>query len=53
MKIETKFNIGDRVFFIENDKVSSDIILKIEFTNRRIRIIHVLFSSKEELIESL
>ena len=30
MKIETKFDIGDRVFYMKNNKVENNIIVNIE-----------------------
>ena len=30
MKIETKFDIGDRVFYMKNNKVEKNIIVNIE-----------------------
>ena len=31
MQIETKFNLKDHVFFMENNKIKTGIVLRIEF----------------------
>lgn len=65
MKIETKFNIGDKVFFRKNDTVeTSEIVelsicvkdsIKINYTIKgyflRFFFEYELFKSEEELVE--
>lgn len=69
MKIETRFNVGDAVWFMQNNKpdTSKVIAIKVE-ANRSITAVHCvidyygveesmyekyLFATKEELIASL
>lgn len=64
MTIKTKFNIGDPVFFIDHDKITSGIITNIGQTGYTLRFgtdlkyedyikKELVFKTKEELIESL
>ena len=69
MKIETKFNIGPEVWFIEENEPKSDVILSIEINiyKEQVFIEYLfandsypyglieadLFSTKEELLKSL
>lgn len=63
LKIETKFSLGDTVYFIKNNRIKKDIITKIvcEVCNIGVNVVyHVkqdmfkdkdLFSSLEELTQ--
>ena len=68
MNIVTKFNVGDRVYFMKDNKVDSDLIDGVNIfigSNKIPKIIyclqningnpeqHLLFGTKEELLKSL
>lgn len=46
MNIETKFNIGEKVILIDNDKIVSLPVIDIEYTHKTI---HYTFCSKKGL----
>lgn len=63
LKIETKFSLGDTVYFIKNNKIKKDIITKIvcEVCNMGVNVVYCvkqdmfhyteLYGSLEELTE--
>ena len=68
MEIKTKFNVGDKVFYMRDNRVQSgevramqvlihgseaNIIVHVSFGDRRGYTEGVLFESKEELLKSL
>lgn len=68
MEIKTKFNVGDKVFYMRDNRVQSgevrgmqvlihrsevNIIVYVSFGDRRGYTEDVLFESKEELLKSL
>lgn len=68
MEIKTKFNVGDKVFYMRDNRVQSgevrgihvfihrseaNIIVYLPFGDKRGYTEDVLFESKEELLKSL
>lgn len=68
MEIKTKFNVGDKVFYMRDNRVQSgevrgmqvlihrseaDVIVYVSFGDQRGYTEDVLFESKEELLKSL
>lgn len=67
MKIETKFNTGDHIYFLKNNKVQQAEVLRIKINVSHLKDVEIIyitggdqvinengaFNTKKELLESL